>query len=109
MFKNLLMIFMIACMVIGCVSTLRVAPVPWQDVKVYYDEADVKGKFETLATFRYEGKAIEAVAEEQIEKMKKSAGELGANGIIVTGMKDPDDLDAVVDESKIQAVAIRVK
>jgi len=109
MFKNLAMIFMIACMAIGCVSTLRVAPVPWEDVKVYYDEADVKGKFETLATFRYEGEAIEAIAEKQIEKMKKRAGKLGANGIILKGMPDPDNLDAVVDETKIQAIAIRVK
>jgi len=109
MFKNLVMIFVIVCMVIGCVPEMRFAPVSWENVKVYYDEADVKGKFETVATFRYEGEAIEAIAEKQIEKMKKRAAELGANGIIVTGMKDPDDLDAVVDESKIQAVAIRVK
>ncbi|MBA7621300.1 hypothetical protein ES703_28659 [subsurface metagenome] len=103
-----LLICVIALIAIGCVSTLQVAPVPWQEVKVFYDEADVPGEFETIATFRYEGEAIEAIAEKQIEKMKKRAGKLGANGIILKGMPDPD-ADEVVYESKIQATAIRLK
>lgn len=112
MFKNLV-IFVIACMVVGCVSTpaIRFEPVSWEDVKIYYDKADVPGKFVKIATFRYEGEAIETTAEKQIEKMKKRAARIGANGIILKGMLDPDDLDAVavIDETKIQAIAIRVK
>jgi hypothetical protein len=126
MFKNLLLVSVIALVAIGCVSAkatllnpdVRFDPVPWQDVRVYYDEADVKGEFETIAIIRSEGKEVFTTEAQMLKKMRKKAGALGANGVILKGIKDPGDLERMADEvsgglglgsRKIQAIAIRVK
>jgi len=126
MIKNLLLVCAIALLAIGCVSAkatllnpdVQFAPVPWENVKVYYDEADVPGEFETIAIIRSEGKEVFTTEKQMLEKMRKKAGAVGANGVILKGIKDPSDLDRLADElsggfglgsRKIQATAIRVK
>jgi len=126
MFKNLLLVCAIALIAIGCVSAkatllnpdMRFDPVPWEEVRVYLSEEDVPGEFETIAIVRSEGKEVFTTEAQMLEKMKKKAGALGANAIILKGIKDPGDLDRMADElsggfglgsRKIQATAIRVK
>jgi len=121
-----LLVCVIALIAIGCVTAkatmlnpdVQFDPVPWENVKVYYDEADVPGEFETIAIIRSEGKEVFTTEEKMLEKMRKKAGAIGANGIILKGIKEPGDLDRLADElsgglglgsRKIQAIAIRVK
>jgi len=121
-----LLIYVIAFMAIGCVTAkatlfnpdIRFDPIPWQEVKVYYDEADVPGEFETIGIIRSEGKEVFTSEKQMLEKMRKKAGAIGANGIILKGIKQPGDLDRMADEltgglglgsRKIQATAIRIK
>lgn len=87
-------------------------------MKVYYDEADIPGEFETIGIIRSEGKEVFTSEKQMLEKMRKKAGAIGANGIILKGIKDPGDLDRLADElsggfglgsRKIQATAIRLK
>jgi hypothetical protein len=90
MFKNLLLVSVIALVAIGCVSAkatllnpdVRFDPVPWQDVRVYYDEADVKGEFETIAIIRSEGKEVFTTEAQMLKKMKKKAGALGVSMVV---------------------------
>ncbi len=124
--KNLLLVFVIALTAIGCVSAkatllnpnVRFDPVPPEEVIIYYDEADVPGEFETIAIIRSEGKELMTTEKQMLKKMREKAGAVGANGIILQGIKDPGDLDRMADElsgglglgsRKIQATAIRVK
>ena len=97
MLKNSILILVIVLMAVGCVTAkatllnpdVRYDAVPWEEVTIYYDKADVLGEYETIALVRSEGKEGLTTEKQMLEKMRKKAGALGANAIILTGIKDP--------------------
>ena len=126
MARNLLLVFVIALTAIGCVSAkatllnpdVQFDPVPWGEVRVYLSAEDVPGEFTKIAILKSEGKEVMTTEKQMLEKMRKKAGEVGANGIILQGIKQPGDLDRMADEAtgglgfgsrQISAIAIRVK
>jgi len=99
-------------------KNVKYPPVPWEEVKVFLSEKDVPGEFVKIAIIKAEGKEGVTTAEQMLEEMKKKAGAIGADAIILEGIKDPSDLDRMADEMtggaglgsrKGSAIAIKFK
>jgi hypothetical protein len=108
----------------GCINTSAVrlgapgqyAPVAEQDVKVFLKEEDVEQEFEKLALISAEGDYSYANDERMINAMKKKAGKLGANAIILGEFREPSTVEKIADaivgvggEKTGQVLAIRLK
>ena len=94
---------MIACAVIvvslgGCVTTnasrlgaptaSRAAVLP-QAVALYRTAEQVQGRYEEIALLNSAGDSAFTDESKMFESMKKKAGELGANGIILDAISEP--------------------
>ena len=108
----------------ACISTNAVrlgepgqfAPVDPDSVKVFLKEEDVKGDFDKVALINAEGNYTYANDERMINAMRKKAGKLGANAIILGEFKDPSTVEKIADavigvggEKKAKVLAIRLK
>jgi hypothetical protein len=108
----------------ACISTNAVRlgqpgqfPEVHQDsVRVFLTEADVKEDFDKVALINAEGNYTYATDEKMINAMRKKAGKLGANAIILGEFKDPSTVEKIADavigvggEKKAKVLAIRLK
>ena len=98
MFKGMPGIFVVVIGVIGCASTSSVRlgdashsrpAVPWQQVVVYSDAAHVPGRYEEVALLHTTGHWGWGNEGTMYNSMKKDAGKLGANAIILDSMSEP--------------------
>lgn len=107
----------------ACVSTNvvqlgspgRFPPVHPDSVRVFLNEADVKGEFEKVALINAEGDYNFANDERMVKAMKKRAAKLGANAIVIGEFKDPSTAGKIAGavlgvgaERKGQVLAIRL-
>lgn len=63
--------------------------VPWGDVVVYRSADQVPGKYEEIALLSATGETGWTSEETMWNSMRKKAGELGANAIILDAMSEP--------------------
>jgi hypothetical protein len=118
------MVGMLVLSLSACISTNAVRlgepgrfPAVHEDsVRVFLTEADVKGDFDKVALINAEGNYTYATDEKMINAMKKKAGKLGANAIILGEFKDPSTVEKIADavigvggEKKAKVLAIRLK
>lgn len=87
---------MVASLMAGCVSTnvtplsnKRYSPVQPDEVVIYLDEADVPGAYEKVALMYSEGDHFWTDASDMFKDVRKEAGRMGANGVIVRRVKEP--------------------
>ena len=95
--KGILVCCFIAMVLAACVSTKAVrlgtsvgrTPVSWQDVLVYRTADQVLGKYEEIALLSSTGDSAFTSEETMWNSMRKKAGKLGANAIILDAMSEP--------------------
>ena len=123
--RRIIAVLGLALFATGCISTNAVrlgepgqkyAPVPESEVRVYLKEEDVEGEFDKLAIINAEGNYNFANDERMINAMKKKAGQLGANAIILGEFKDPSTVEKIADavigvggEKTAKVLAIRLR
>lgn len=97
-------------------STAHYAPIPAEQVQVFLTEADVKVEFEKVALINAKGESNWTNESGMIKAMQKKAGELGANGIILSEIKEASSgakvaaaVFGVGSQRKGTVVAIRLK
>lgn len=108
----------------GCINTSAVKlgslvqfpPVEPADVQVFQKEDDVTGKYDKVALITAEGNYSYANDERMVKAMKKKAGKLGANAIVLGEFKDPSTAGKVANaivgvggEKKGHVLAIRIR
>lgn len=93
----------------------RYPPVDAMHVQVFLNESDVKVPFEKIALIEAEGDYNMVDNPKMVDAMKKKAGKLGANAIILGEFKEPSTAGKVAQalvgvggERKGQVVAIRL-
>jgi len=64
-------------------------PVPWQDVVVYASADKVPGNYEEIALLSSTGNTALTSEKTMWNSMRKEAGKLGANAIILDAMSEP--------------------
>lgn len=64
-------------------------PVPWDKVIVYQTAEQVPAKYEEVALITATGNATWTNKEQMYKKMRKKAGKLGANAVILDAMSEP--------------------
>lgn len=121
--RGLLAVAVLAMALCACVRTNvvqlgapgRFAPVSPDSVRVFMTEADVHAEFEKVALIGAEGDYKWANDERMVREMKKRAGKLGANAIIMGDFTDPSTAGKIVAEvlgvsaeRKGQVLAIRL-
>ncbi len=91
-------------------------PVDYMHVQVFLDEGDVKLPFEKVALIEAEGQYDQVDDEKMVTAMKKKAGRLGADAIVLGEFKNPSVVakgaQAVLDVSahrKARVLAIRLQ
>jgi len=90
---------------VSCVTTsyallgpdLLFAPVPWEQVEIYLSEDDVEEDFVKMAILSAEGKEGFTDEQDMYNSFCKKAGQLGADAIIIQGVKDPSDVERMAD------------
>ena len=95
-FKNVLVLIFILLM-LACVQTSVVRlgpsvsrpPVPDDQVVIYRTADKVPGKYEEIAVIHSKGEAGWTDEEQLYKAMRKKAGKLGANGIILDSLSEP--------------------
>lgn len=65
------------------------APVAPDQVRIYRTAAQVTGKYEELALLNSTGESSWTNEQAMLESMRKKAGELGANGVILDAVTEP--------------------
>ena len=88
----------------ACVSTQAVRlgggplrpPVPADEVIIYRTADQVPGKYEEVALLSAKGDSIWTNEEDMYDEMRKKAGKLGANAIILDAMSEPSQTGQVV-------------
>lgn len=90
---------LLACLIIlgACVSVNAVRlgpsgsrpPVPAEDVVIYRTADQVPGEYEEIALLNAEGSSTWTNEANMIEAMRKKAGKMGANGIILDAISEP--------------------
>ena len=70
-------------------SPVARAPVAADQVHIYRTAAQVTGRYEELALLNATGEASWTNEQAMLESMRKKAGELGANGIILDAVTEP--------------------
>ena len=84
-------------LIVACVQTNAVrlgnapvrAPVPEDQVAVYRTAAQVPGRYEEVALLNAKGEASWTNEEKIFNSMRKKAGEIRANGIILDAINEP--------------------
>lgn len=84
-------------LVVACVQTNAVRlgnapvrePVAEEQVVVYRTAAQVPGRYEEIALLNAKGEASWTNEEKMFNSMRKKAGEMGANGIILDAIIEP--------------------
>jgi len=97
--KYLLWIFLLlVCISIACVTVNAVKlgtspttrpPVFPEKVAVYLTADKVQGKYEEIALLNASGESTWTNEEQMVDAMKKRAGQLGANAIILDAVSEP--------------------
>jgi len=95
--RAVLIAAMVAIVTAACVTThairlgapVKRPPVPWQEVEVYLSADKVPGPYEEVALLSSTGEAMWTTEEEMWTSMRKKAGALGANAIILDAMSEP--------------------
>ncbi len=115
--------FLLVLSISACVTTHAIQlgtpdkypPVDHRQVQVFLREDDVKVRFEKIALIQSEGQYDQVSYEEMVTAMKKKAGKLGANAIILGEFKDPSAIGVVAQhvlgvggERKANVIAIRL-
>ena len=70
-------------------SPIARAPVAPDQVRIYRTAAQVTGKYEELALLNSTGESSWTNEQAMLESMRKKAGELGANGVILDAVTEP--------------------
>jgi hypothetical protein len=90
--------------------------VPAEEVQVFITEEDVGAPFEKIALINAKGEASYTDEAKMINAMRKKAGEMGANAIILGEIREPSAGSKIAGaflgtgaERKGQVVAIRIK
>jgi len=65
------------------------SPVPWQDVVFYRSADQVPGKYEEIALLSSTGDTAWSSEKTMWNSMRKEAGKLGANAVILDAMSEP--------------------
>lgn len=116
----------LSCLVVlsACVSVNAVrlgpsgyrSPIPAEDVVIYRTADQVPGDYEEIALLNAEGSTTWTNESGMIEAMRKKAGQMGANAIILDAISEPGAgakvagaIFGVSVERKGKAVAIFVK
>ena len=94
---RILVCSLIVVLFAACVSTKAVRlgtsvgrpPVNWQDVLVFRTADQVSGKYEEIALLSSTGDSAFTNEETMWNSMRKKAGKLGANAIILDAMSEP--------------------
>ena len=94
---SLICAFICGAILAGCVAVnstqLGLAqlrpPVPVDQVAVYRTADQVPGKYQEVALLNATGSSSMTTEKGMFEKMKKEAGKLGANGIILDALSEP--------------------
>lgn len=119
LFLFVCLLFFISCVTTEAVRlgtpTARPVVAP-ENVAVYRTAAQVPGRYEEIALLTSTGDIELSSQADMIKSMKKKAGSLGANAIILDALSEPSDvtkiasalLPAVSAERKGKAVAIFV-
>ncbi len=97
MLRRIFPLLLTAVALSACVTTHAIQlaapgqypPVDAMNVQVFLNEADIKVPFEKVALIEAEGDYTMVANEKLVEAMKKKAGKLGANGIVLGDFKDP--------------------
>ncbi len=119
--KKSLLLAIGALLIAGCTVTKAVRmsentypPISPERVRVFTSEDEITAPFEKIAIITSEGDSSQKTT--LIEKMKKKAAELGANGIILgqfkeatTGQKVAQALLWTSANNKYEAIAVRLK
>lgn len=74
---------------LGANPTSQRPPVPWEQVAVYRTADQVPGKYEEVALLVATGDAIWTSEAGMWKSLKKKAGQLGANAIILDATSEP--------------------
>lgn len=64
-------------------------PVAWEQVQVFLKESDVPGEFVKIALINAEAASGWTNEKGMVDKVRKEAGKLGANGVIIDDIKEP--------------------
>lgn len=70
-------------------SPVARTPVSPDQVRIYRTAAQVTGKYEELALLNSTGESSWTNEQAMLESMRKKAGELGANGVILDAVTEP--------------------
>jgi len=92
-----------ASLLAGCVTTSTVPlgepvprpAVPWEQVQVFLTEADVPGPFDKIALIKAKGAHDLTTEQDMVEKVRKAAGKIGANGVILEEIKEPSAAEKI--------------
>ena len=97
MFKRFVVLAALVVLCAGCVSTNAVqigttprrVAVPWKAVAVYRTADQVPGKYEEIAFLVSTGDALWTNENAMWNSMKKRAGKMGANAVILDALSEP--------------------
>jgi hypothetical protein len=92
--------------VVACVSVNAVRlgnapirpPIPAEEVVIYRTEAQVPGEYEEVALLSAKGEAGWTDESDMFQAMRVKAGKLGANAIVLEGIKEPSAATKIVGE-----------
>jgi len=71
-------------------------PVPMEEVAVYMNPGSVPGKYEEVALLNSTGDAMWGGEAKMIKSMKKKAGKIGANAIILNDIDEPKAIEKII-------------
>lgn len=119
-----LVLLAVAAMTVACVRTnatilnpspVTRAAVPANQVRIYRTATQVPGRYEEIALLHSAGETGWTDERKMMESMRKKAGEVGANGVILDAIIEPGALEKIAgavlgvgSERKGRAVAIFV-
>ena len=102
--KNTLLVLFIvfSWLLTGCVTTSVVplnshkyTPLKPADVVLYLDEDDIPGSYEKVAVLYAKGDYVWTDESQMFKKVRKKAAGLGANGVLIQRIKEPNTGDKV--------------
>lgn len=105
--KKIILSLVVVCFAFvlsGCISTKAVKmsttpnrpPLPPELVSIYRTAEQVPGEYEEIALITSRGDSLWTNENKMYEKMKKKAGQMGANAIILDAMSEPKDGTKIV-------------
>lgn len=102
--NRLFVLVSLACLLVSCVTTQAVRlgegpmlpAIPWEKVIVYRTADQVPGRYQEIALITAKGDSLWTDEESMYREMRKKAGALGANAIILDAMSEPSSTSQVV-------------